>query len=205
MNGLFSLLLFCAVCVSCSSSDSTKKLAPKEEVVETLEVPETTVDKALLTYDRMISVWMHNGALFSGNAVSKFADGSLKERFGVLNGRKQNEAISWHPTGQVKNMAHFHLGKLHGEKKTWSEDSTHILIAHLNYVHGKAHGEQKFWYPTGEIFKIIHLEMGREEGIQQAFRKNGKLFANYEAKAGRIFGLKKAALCFGLEDQKLKL
>ena len=46
--------------------------------------------------------------------------------------------------------------------------------------------------------------MGKEEGIQQAFRKNGDLYANYEAKNGRIFGLKKASLCFGLENQKIK-
>ena len=46
--------------------------------------------------------------------------------------------------------------------------------------------------------------MGKEEGIQQAFRKNGDLFANYEAREGRIFGLKKAALCFGLEDEKIQ-
>ena len=46
--------------------------------------------------------------------------------------------------------------------------------------------------------------MGKEEGIQQAFRKNGDLFANYEAKEGRIFGLKKAALCFGLEDENIQ-
>ena len=46
--------------------------------------------------------------------------------------------------------------------------------------------------------------MGREEGIQQAYRKNGALYANYEAKKGRIFGLKKASLCFELEGQKIK-
>lgn len=46
--------------------------------------------------------------------------------------------------------------------------------------------------------------MGMEEGIQQTFRKNGALYANYEAKEGRIFGLKKAALCYGLEDQSIQ-
>ena len=46
--------------------------------------------------------------------------------------------------------------------------------------------------------------MGKEKGIQRAYRKNGALYANYEAKNGRIFGLKKASLCFGLEDQQIK-
>jgi antitoxin component YwqK of YwqJK toxin-antitoxin module len=69
---------------------------------------------------------------------------------------------------------------------------------------GKAHGEQKQWYPTGELYKKLNMNMGKEEGIQQAFRKNGDLYANYEAKEGRIFGLKKAALCYGLEDENIK-
>lgn len=46
--------------------------------------------------------------------------------------------------------------------------------------------------------------MGREEGLQQAFRRNGYLYANYEARNGRIFGLKKAALCYGLEDENIQ-
>jgi antitoxin component YwqK of YwqJK toxin-antitoxin module len=67
-----------------------------------------------------------------------------------------------------------------------------------------AHGEQKQWHQTGEIYKKIHLNMGREEGIQQAYRKNGALYANNEAKNGRIFGLRKATLCDGLEDENVK-
>lgn len=46
--------------------------------------------------------------------------------------------------------------------------------------------------------------MGKEDGIQQAFRENSALYANYEAKEGRIFGLKKTALCFGLEDENIQ-
>ena len=31
--------------------------------------------------------------------------------------------------------------------------------------------------------------------------QNGKIYNNYEAKNGRIFGLKRASLCFQLEDE----
>lgn len=51
----------------------------------------------------------------------------------------------------------------------WSAESSHVLIAHLNYNSGKAYGEQKKWYPHGALFKKLNLNMGREEGIQQAF------------------------------------
>lgn len=195
---LFSFLVGC-------STNNTKEAPPVgEETIEVLAVPDTAIDKALLTYDRKKSVWTYQDKLFSGYAVSKFENDSMMQKFGILNGKKENQSIDWSPNGLVRSISNYHLGKLHGEKKTWSNDSAHVLIAHLNYYLGKVHGEQKKWYPTGEIFKILHIEMGKEEGVQQAFRKNGILFANYEAKAGRIFGLKKAALCFGLEDQKIK-
>lgn len=168
-----------------------------------LEVPERIIVKSTLTYNHEISLWTLNDLPYSGFAISYYPDSSLMEKFGILNGKKQNEAIQWFPDGHYKNMANYHKGKLHGEKKIWSQDSVHVLIAHFNFHTGKAHGEQKKWYPTGELFKKLNLNRGKEEGMQQAFRKNGALFANYEAREGRIFGLKHAALCFGLEDEKI--
>jgi len=129
---------------------------------------------------------------------------SLIEKTGILNGKKQNKATWWYPDGHIKELANYDKGKLHGEKKRWSSDTSHILIAQLNYHLGKAHGVQKLWYPTGEFYKHLNLNKGKEEGIQQAYRKNGDLYANYEAKNGRIFGLRKAALCYGLEDEKVQ-
>ena len=169
-----------------------------------LEVPNKIVDKSTLYYNTKTSLWTLDDQLYSGYAVSFYRDSILKEKIGILNGRKQNQARQWYPDGHYKQLADYHKGKLHGEKSIWSSDSAHVLIAHLNYYAGKAHGEQKKWYSTGEIFKKLNLNMGREEGIQQAFRKNGDLFANYEARAGRIFGLKKSALCYDLEDENVQ-
>ncbi len=169
-----------------------------------LKVPETTVSKSAVKYNHKLSLWTLNDKPYSGFAVSYYKNSILKEKFGILNGKKQNEAIQWFPDGHLKNITNYHNGKLHGEKKLWSSDSPHILIAQFNYHSGKAHGEQKKWYPSGELYKKLNLNRGKEEGIQQAFRKNGVLYANYEARGGRIFGLKKAALCYGLEDEKVQ-
>lgn len=190
--------------VSCAEKEATKVSLPSNPVDTLLEIPDTMVDKALLHYNNKTSLWTMNGQLYSGYAVSFHQDSMLKEKIGIRNGKKENKAISWYPDGHYKQVANYHKGKLHGEKKRWASDANHILIAQLNYHSGKAHGEQKVWYPTGELFKKLNLSMGREEGIQQAFRQNGNLFANYEAKGGRIFGLKKAALCYGLEDEKIQ-
>ncbi len=180
------------------------KSPPGSNVDIFLEVPEKRVIKSALEYNHNTSLWTLNDLPYSGFAISYYPDRNLMEKFGILDGKKQNVAIQWYPDGHFKNVANYHKGKLHGEKKIWSADSVHVLIAHLNYHTGKAHGEQKKWYPTGELFKKLNLNRGKEEGIQQAFRKNGALFANYEAREGRVFGLKKAALCFGLEDGRIK-
>lgn len=176
----------------------------QEAILALLEVPTNIIDKSQLVYDNKISIWSFNGVPFSGYAVTYLPDSLLVEKFGILNGKKQNKATSWYSNGQLKLSANYYQGQLHGEKKSWTADDPPILIAHLNYHLGKAHGTQKKWYPTGELYKILQLNQGKEEGIQQAFRKNGDLYANYEARNGRTFGLKKAALCFGLEEEKVQ-
>ncbi|MFK7981436.1 MAG: toxin-antitoxin system YwqK family antitoxin, partial [Saprospiraceae bacterium] len=66
---------------------------------------------------------------------------------------------------------------------------------------GIGNGEQKEYYKSGAKFKLKHLINGKEEGIQQSWRENGKIYNNYEAKNGRIFGLKRASLCYELEEE----
>ena len=193
---LFPLLIF-----GCLKQSEKNSLIVTEEIFLALDIPEVEIEKSALNYNNKKSLWTIDGKLFSGYAISYFEDGTMQEKVGILEGKKQNESIAWYPDGYLKQVAKYHIGKLHGEKKYWSSDSTHVLISQLNYSLGKAHGKQKKWYPTGEVFKVLNLNMGKEEGIQQAFRKNGDLFANYEAREGRIFGLKKAALCFGLESE----
>lgn len=189
--------------ISCEKKETVNKSTPLNLVDTKLEIKDTTVHKSELQYDNSTSRWTLNDKLYSGYAISYHRDSILKEKLGILNGRLQNEAIVYYPDGSYKHLSNYYKGKLHGPKKFWSSDSLHILLSHLNYMDGKLHGEQKKWYASGELFKKLNLNMGKEEGLQQAFRKNGDLYANYEAINGRIFGLKKAALCFGIEDQKV--
>lgn len=189
---------------SCVEGRNTKILQALNSTDTLLEIPDTSVDKSILHYNNKISLWTLNGQPYSGYTVSFYQDSTLKEKTGIFKGRKENQSIYWHPDGHFRQITFYHKGKLHGEKKVWSPGSNHVLISQLNYHLGKPHGEQKKWYRTGELHKILHLNMGQEEGIQKAFRPNGDLYANYEAKNGRVFGLKKGALCFGLEDENIQ-
>ena len=194
-------ILHLAACTEQVNPDIAKPLL---EIVIPLEVPSNIINKSKLHYNPKISLWTEDKKPFSGYAVSYFPDSTLMIKIGILEGKKQNETKEWYSDGHIKYSTNYHKGKLHGEKKSWSPDSTHHLLGHLNYHLNKAHGIQKKWYSTGEIFKVLHLNKGKEEGIQQAFRKNGNLYVNYEARAGRIFGLKRSTLCFELEDEKIQ-
>lgn len=200
------ILIVCFIVSGCSDHKKANlNSASKEAVIKPLKINDTIVGVNDLVYNRETSVWEINNKLFSGYAVTKFENGSLRRKFGVLNGKKQNEDVTWFKTGKIRSKANYHKGKLHGKKQIWiQKDSLYTLVAEYNNHLGKGHGKQTKWYATGELFQIRNLQMGIEEGMQQAFRKNGDLYANYEAKNGRIFGLKKASLCFGLEDQKIK-
>ncbi len=192
-------LVFRMCLLGCSDSRLTNKSADSYA-----KLPNHVIDKSALFYDTKTSTWTLNGELYSGYVASNYPDKPPKERFGVLNGRKQNVAIYWNEDGYYRYIAHYHKGKLEGTKKTWSGDSSHQLLSQLNYVAGKLHGEQIQWYPSGELYKKLNMNMGREEGLQQGFRKNGVVYANYEARDGRFYGLKKAKLCYGLEDENIK-
>ncbi|MEL6593058.1 MAG: membrane-binding protein [Bacteroidota bacterium] len=190
-----------------SGATPVEKKAPSAKIVSIprIEIPAMEVEKSNLRYDNKTSSWSLDGQCYSGYAISRFENGRLKQRFGVFEGKKHNEALVWYPNGSLKFLSNYHLGKLHGEKKMWSNEPEHILLSHLHYHLGKAHGTQKKWYPNGKIFKILNMNMGREEGLQRAFRQNGGLFANYEVRNGRNFGLKRASLCFSLADEEVQV
>ncbi len=190
---------------SCTKETSTinSTSIPKTFAVD-LDIPDNKVDKSALHFNKKNSLWTLDGQLYDGFAIVFYRDSIPAEKIAFLNGRKQNAAIQWYPNGHKKEIAHFHKGKLHGVKKRWTPAPDHILISELKYHLGKLNGEQNLWYDSGEPYKKLQMNMGKEEGLQQAYRKNGVLYANYEAREGRTFGLKKSALCFGLDDETIQ-
>jgi len=62
---------------------------------------------------------------------------------------------------------------------------------------------QESWYRNRQMFKRQNYINGKENGLQEAWMENGKKIINYEARYGRIFGLKRQNLCFGLENENI--
>jgi len=200
------LLSLCAIIMALSSctNDRFSETSITEVRSDTaIQIPNIMINKDSVQFDNAVSRWMQDTSLYSGYIESYYINGTIKEREGVWNGVKHGPSQKWYVDGHLKRIMHYHMGKLNGEKKQWSADSNHTLVANFQFKDGKVHGKQTKWYNTGELYQILHLNNGKEEGLQQAYRKNGVLYANYEVKNGRIFGLKKSSLCYGLKDENI--
>lgn len=204
---MHNLLLIFFICLTTSfiCCDGIEKNKPKKNHFEKAKIPSLTVDVNQLYFNQQNSNWYIGDSIFSGFAIRKYLNGQLQEKFGILDGKKQNYAREWFSNGQLKSISFFQQGSLHGEKKIWSLDSGYVLIAHYNYSEGKADGLQHKWYNTGELYQELNIENGIEKGRQKAYRKNGDLYANYEAINGRFFGLMRSKLCVQLENQNIKV
>ena len=111
--GVASLVLF----ASCSDSyDEIERVEIKVDT--TLVVPNIVVEKSKLNYNPKSSLWTLNDSLFSGYVVSYYANDILiKEKMGILNGRRHGSSIHWYPNKRYKSFSTYYKGKLHGEKK----------------------------------------------------------------------------------------
>ena len=199
-----SLIYFASVSllIGCNQYDKQNKMS--SPILDKIEIPENVKNIASLKFQNSTSEWFFEGNLYSGFIVDYYDDKSLKLKMSIYKGKRHNRTEKWYPNGKLKEVSNYHNGQLNGEKKVWMSNNEHTLVSQLNYRFGKAHGEQRKWYPSGEIYKIMNFDKGIESGIQKAYRKNGALYANYEARNGRIYGLKKSKLCYSLENEKVQ-
>ncbi len=144
----------------------------------------------------------HKDNVFTGTSV--FFDENETKRISIdyLQGKKHGIYKKWFENGRLSFEAQFSQGKQHGLTQTWWRNGQ--LRSKSQYQEGMAHGVQLQWYKSGAKFKRQNLVKGQEQGLQQSWRENGKLYNNYEAKNGRIFGLKRANLCYELENEYIQ-
>jgi antitoxin component YwqK of YwqJK toxin-antitoxin module len=197
------VLYFITILLLTGCNQVDYQINKENNIIEKIEIPDNIQNISSLKYNNLTSEWFFDGYLYSGFIVDYYDNKKLKLKMSVYQGKRQNKTEKWYSNGKLMEVSSYHNGKLNGEKKVWVFTNEHILISQLNYKLGKAHGEQRKWYPSGEIYKIMNFDDGIESGIQKAFRKNGALYANYEARDGRIYGLKKSKLCYSLEDEEI--
>ena len=158
-----------------------------------------SADSLLLNPDE--GLVYYQGKPFTGTAESYYENGKKASSIDYWQGRKQGFYKKWFADGRLSFSSRYKNGKRQGLTSTWWKNGN--LRSESNYDKGVPHGLQKQWYVSGAKFKQMNLVYGQEEGLQQSWRENGKLYNNYEAKNGRIFGLKRANLCFSLDDETI--
>lgn len=196
------LFFLTAIFFSCKKNDlktkelATNFIAEKEIVINPVEVP-----KEKIILNQVKAIWYYKEKPFNGYAVKYYPNDSLAEKTGFYNGKREGVSKQWSESGQLRLERNFKNNRFEGPYRAWWENG--ILAEEATYIKGILQGVQKKWYPTGVLAKVRNIVNSRENGKQKAWLANGKLYVNYEAKNGRIFGLKRANSCYKLEDEKV--
>jgi antitoxin component YwqK of YwqJK toxin-antitoxin module len=194
------LLIFFIGFIGCNSSRDRKITKPnisKKTEVDNFLI----IDKGRLVLNGNQGNWYYKNQLFNGYAVKYHVNDSIKEKTGFLNGKKQGVYKVWFLNGVLKLESHYKQNKLVGTYKAWWDNG--VLASKSNYENGKMQGVSRKWFSNGNLAKERNLLDGKENGLQKAWLENGKLYVNYQAKKGRVFGMKRANSCYKLEDEIL--
>ena len=184
------------------SLSSCKKAAVDKTVTEgAIVINSIEVDKNKLTLNQNQGVWYYNNKPFNGFSEKFNTEGTLIEKLGFYNGKREGVARTWSDNRVLRIESYYNQNRFTGVYKSWWENG--VLALQVNYIEGNKQGEEKQWYPNGQLSKLRQLVDGKENGIQKAWLNNGKLYVNYEAKNGRIFGMRRANSCYKLEDEKV--
>ena len=191
-------LLFTVVFFGCNTPSKEKLVATKATISIT-EIENNIVDKKHIKLIPAKGQWYYKDLPFNGYAVSYYENATLAEKTVFFNGKREGKSYSYFSDGTIKKEALYKKNKLDGVKLTYFDNG--VLASESNYINGKKHGVQKIWFSDGQLAKKVNLNQGMEDGLQQAWLESGKLYVNYEAKNGRIFGMRRANSCYKLENE----
>ena len=196
------ILILTASVFSCKKRVlNTKTVASINSFENEIIIDAIEVDKKEIILNQIEGTWYYKEKPFSGYAVKYYPNNSLAEKTGFSKGKREGVSKKWSESGQLRLEFNFKNNRISGDYKTWWENG--VLAEESTYEKGIMQGVQKRWYSTGVMAKLRNIVDGRENGKQQAWLENGKLYVNYEAKNGRIFGLRRANSCYKLEDEKV--
>lgn len=103
-----------------------------------------------------------------------------------------------YPSGKIRWKREYRHGLKDGLHLGWWENGRKMFEYHFRK--DVYHGAFREWYADGRPAKEMHYERGAEAGLQRAWRANGTLYANYEARDGRLYGVINARLCYSVKD-----
>ncbi|WP_424291925.1 toxin-antitoxin system YwqK family antitoxin [Eudoraea sp.] len=200
MKQLFLIFSLALSVFNCKEKTlNNKEHADSAYINEVFVVTPKEVSKKDLILNQIEGKWYRNDKPYNGYSIKCYPNGNIKERWGFYKGKREGVARRWSENGVLRVESYYHQNRLVGTYKTWWDNA--VLAEESYYVDGTKEGDEKQWYPNGQLSKLRRLVHGKEEGLQQAWLQNGKTYVNYEAKNGRIFGMKRANSCYKLENE----
>ncbi|MEQ3664992.1 MULTISPECIES: toxin-antitoxin system YwqK family antitoxin [unclassified Olleya] len=183
-------------CKDASDSTSSNTVTKNEQAIV---IGNVELLKEALVLNGNKGRWYYKDKPYTGYSLKYYPNGVLEEKLGFFNGRREGVAKRWTKNKKLQLESYYKNNKLDGVYKTWWENGE--LSGQSFYENGVKQGEEKQWFPDGQMFKLRNFADGKEHGFQKAWLANGKLYVNYEAKNGRIFGMRRASSCVRLEDE----
>ena len=175
----------------------------KDYFVDITCIPHDTVNMSDHRLTCVNNLYFVNGKKFSGILNAFYANGNLKRQYSIYDGKLHGWYKSYFENGKPWEVRSYKnnlsTGKHYGY---WAETGNRKF--EYTYYEEKMEGSQKKWYKSGKPFLFLQYVNDREDGLQQGWRENGKLYLNYVAKDGYRYGLQKSALCYTLRDEKIK-
>ena len=194
MRPIYLLVLTLLFLTSC-----TEVLVKESAVDKTITIAKSEVLKSDLVLNQLEGKWYYQDEPYNGYSFKFHSNGEMEEMLGFYNGKREGVAKRWSENKVLRVESFYKQNRLVGSYKSWWENG--VLGQEAHYENGKMNGVAKEWYATGQLSKERLLVHGSEDGLQKAWLKNGTLYINYEAKNGRIFGMKRANSCYQLEDE----
>lgn len=197
---LFYILITLSI-LGCKKTEPINTSSNDVSQVESIVIADVEVLKEDLVLNGNKGRWYYKEEPFNGYSLKYYSNGKIEEKWGFSNGKREGIARRWTKNGKLQVESYYKNNRLSGEYKSWWENDTLASLSY--YKEGVLQGLEKKWYSNGQLAKLRTLVDGKENGFQKAWLANGTLYVNYEAKNGRIFGMKRANSCYRLEDEKI--
>ncbi len=199
MKPILFLILIAFSITGCKEASSPKSINTVSTENLPIIIDNVEVLKKELVLNGNKGLWYYKDKPYNGYSLKLYPNGALEEKWGFYNGRREGVARRWTKNEKLQLESYYKNNRLIGVYKTWWENG--VLAGESYYEDGVKQGVERKWFSNGQLFKLRNFVDGKEHGFQKAWLANGKLYVNYEAKNGRIFGLRRANSCYRLEDE----
>ena len=95
-----------------------------------------------------------------GYIIERYENGSPKEEFHLVNGKKNGSFKTWYEDGQLAKEGKMVEDRWDGPYQEWRPDGTRRVRG--NYVNGVQDGEWIFYSKEGKALPPVSFEMGKE-------------------------------------------